>query len=193
MSTPTPEERAAELRHQVLRLGTWASCGLAFLCIVGAGGLCVMLLSKGLRPEGADPLVLKLVVSCVATFVAMGFGCLGFGLFLIHAEGAFRAGGDGTGWKGRLETSAPGLVVFVCATVILVVAMQNKFEYTTRTTSSPAEPAAQADRSEPRGGFMDVADAPPVPAPAAVPRAEPVASPADGPDAGPRGGKMEAP
>lgn len=140
---PPPPDR-------LLAVGTYLSAALAFVCIFGAGALCLKVLV--IADGDIDVLVLRLLMSCVACAIAMGFACLGFGLFLIRARGEFRAtsGGAAPATAARtIESNAPGLIVVVCATVIMWLALRVRFDETTTTTTR--------ERARPAAGNVDVA------------------------------------
>src|SRR5688500_7617871 len=84
--TPSQPHAARDL----LLVGTYVSGVLVLACIVGALYLCwnIIALVEDGKTGGVN---LRLLMSCVACFVAMAFGCLGFGLFLIQARGTFSA------------------------------------------------------------------------------------------------------
>lgn len=132
------------------RIGMIGALGLSFITIVGAVGLCVYLLVTFSHGE-VNPLVLRLLLSAIACFIAVSFGILGFALFLIQAEGTFKGNVAREGKSALgLETTAPGLIVFLCATVILWLAL--KMNITLHTDDDPAakdppakDPAAEID------------------------------------------------
>jgi hypothetical protein len=118
----------AHAARDLLLVGTYVSGALVLACIVGALYLCwnIIALVEDGRTGGVN---LRLLMSCVACFVAMAFGCLGFGLFLIQARGTFSAShGKGEGHRTAIESTAPGLIVIVCATVIMFLALDGDFK-----------------------------------------------------------------
>jgi hypothetical protein len=73
----------------------------------------------------------KTVLLSTAIFVAMSFGFLGFGLFLINAKGDVDGGATfGTNVKINFTKLSPGLFVILCATVIIIFAITHNIEYT---------------------------------------------------------------
>jgi hypothetical protein len=62
-------------------------------------------------------------LSTLVIFIAMAFACLGFGLFLVGATGAFKGNAKDAGRTVGLDTAAPGLVVIVCATIVIYLAI----------------------------------------------------------------------
>ncbi|HEY4245031.1 MAG TPA: hypothetical protein VGM88_34685 [Kofleriaceae bacterium] len=106
-----------------VRFATRGALILAFTGIFGGLLLSVILLVKGISSR--DFLTIRMMLSSIAIFVATSFGALGFALFLIKADGAFRAQiVDPNAKTTQLETTAPGLVVFLCATVIMYFALK---------------------------------------------------------------------
>ena len=129
MQTPPPASPSAPSRFQQVILGV----GLAAAILFVIGSLIVVgILSfraLGLVDSGkADPLQLRLLLSSTALFIAVAFASLGFGLFLIGAEGSFRLQGGQGSRIPLLETTAPGLVVLVCATVVVYLALRVSFQ-----------------------------------------------------------------
>lgn len=62
-------------------------------------------------------------LSTLVCFLAMAFAILGFGLFVIGAVGSFFGNASGKGGSGSIETAAPGLVVIVCASLLIYFAL----------------------------------------------------------------------
>jgi hypothetical protein len=106
---------------------------LTGLCIVFALALCALVIVCAMQ-QRASELMIRLLMSCVACFVGLAFASLGFGLFLLRARGGFRARIDGAGTPNvppaLLESTAPGLVVVVCATIVMWLALRIRFEIT---------------------------------------------------------------
>jgi hypothetical protein len=151
----------------------WGAMGLAFIGILGGLVLCVVLVVRGMG--STDILTIRMLLSCVAIFVGTAFGALGFALFLIKAEGAFRAkmaGGDSR--SGMIDTTAPGLIVFLCATVIIYLSLHMQFNVEPAgAAASPSVHSAAAPVGGAAGGDMEL----PTPL---TPAAEPAAPPAGG-------------
>jgi len=133
--------------RDLLCIGTVGSMLLVFGCLIFALLLCWRLVSHALIGT-PDVLLIRVLLSCVAAFIGMGFACLGFGLFLIRARGSFSASGTaaGAGAPTQLATNAPGLVVVVCATVVIGLALQLSWERTVTQGAVTAQ-AAQVDPS----------------------------------------------
>lgn len=159
-ATQIQREKESERTFKLVRIGTWGSLGLVALCLAGAGLLCWKLIRSALGSE-QDELMVRVLLSCVACFIGMGFACLGFGLFLIQAKGSFSTdveGGDGSA-KGKLATNAPGLVVVVCATIVIALALNLSWRRT--TTSTEATPNAIAADPAADGVVMPDVKSPP--------------------------------
>ena len=144
----------------ILKFGTGAAVGLAGLCIAGAGLLCWKIVSSSLL-KSQDELMIRLLLSVTAVFIGMAFACLGFGLFLMRAQGSFGAsGGDGTA-SAALWTNAPGLVVVVCATVVIALSLnvswtrRNYVPTTDDVVTAPSPPPA-TDEQEAALGLLDL-------------------------------------
>lgn len=122
---------------------------LTLVCVVFALLLCGLVIYCAMQ-QRASELMIRLLMSCVACFVGLAFASLGFGLFLLRARGGFRArldAGQGTSSPALLESTAPGLVVVVCATVVMWLALRVKFEIKSSTTGpTPSSLAAPAPR-----------------------------------------------
>jgi hypothetical protein len=67
----------------------------------------------------------RIELSTLVCFLGMAFACLGFGLFLIGATGAFKGSTTGKQSAINVETAAPGLVVMVCATIVIYLALDS--------------------------------------------------------------------
>lgn len=131
----------------------WGALLLAGIGILGGLVLCMVLIFKGF---GKDILTVRLLLSCVAIFVGTSFAALGFALFLIKAEGALRAtGASNGGQQGSLETTAPGLIVFLCATVVIYLALHMQFSLNGESVNVESLEPAPAAVSAPRGGAME--------------------------------------
>lgn len=119
---------SATFRQVTVLIGLVASIVLVGVSLFNAARLSNSVLD--LVSRGIDPLALRLVLSSTALFIAIAFASLGFGLFLIGAEGSFKMEGSVQGkWPG-FETTAPGLVVVVCATVVVFLALRISFDVT---------------------------------------------------------------
>jgi hypothetical protein len=123
-----PEVVSPEIPTSIVR---WTAA-LTLVCIVFALALCAFVIYGAMQGRSSE-LMIRLLMSCIACFVGLAFASLGFGLFLLRARGGFRARverGDGTPAPALLESTAPGLVVVVCATIILWLALRVRFEIT---------------------------------------------------------------
>jgi hypothetical protein len=117
---PTPVGMPQPLAVLAMRGALW----LAFVCILGALALCVFLVVRGIA--SSDVILIRVLLSCIAVFVATSFAAFGFALFLIKAEGALKAKLESGAQTQSLETTAPGLVVFICAVVVMYLALHMK-------------------------------------------------------------------
>lgn len=150
---------------------------IAVLSLAGAFSLCMVIVfgAGGERLSGSTgPLMVRLLISCVTIFIAMGFCGVGFGLFVIGAEGNFRVQTQGeplSSTKGvklptSLETSAPGLVVIVCATVIILAGLQIEWSQEGRPRAPAlARELKGTEGAAPLGGirppsFKEISDGP---------------------------------
>lgn len=82
----------------------------------------------------------RLLMLSTAMFIAMAFGFLGFGLFLIQAKGDVDAEGSVKDYKFKFTNLSPGLFVILCSTVIIIFAATFKIDYglTRNRTGTPA-------------------------------------------------------
>jgi hypothetical protein len=128
----------------LLKWGTIISGLLGFASLVGAFTLSIFVVT-GSDAQQLGAVNLRLLLSCVACFIAMGFASIGFGLFLIRAEGVFRAAGGsegpGSSTKLGIATTAPGLVVMVCATIVLWRALDTPFKRVEENGPASGAPA----------------------------------------------------
>lgn len=118
-----------EIPSSVVRV----TAGLTLTCIVFALVLCGLVIYCAMQGRASE-LMIRLLMSCIACFVGLAFASLGFGLFLLRARGGFRAkveGGEAKRGPALLESTAPGLVVVVCATIVMWLALRVRFEITT--------------------------------------------------------------
>lgn len=111
---------------------------LTGLCIVFALLLCWKVIASAVDKQPSE-LMIRLLLSCIGCFVGVAFACLGFGLFLLRAQGAFRATiGTTRALPGTIiESSAPGLIVVVCGTVVLWLSLTVQFTQSTVTRPTP--------------------------------------------------------
>jgi hypothetical protein len=146
--------RAAQPSNLTI-VGMRGAIALAGVSLVGALGLCLKLVFTGINSH--DVLLVRVLLSCVAVFVATGFGALGFGLFLIKAEGALKASIKTGETPSTLETTAPGLAVFVCATIIMYLALHMSFSKggeDTDATTGPSEKSKPTANGAPQDAHM---------------------------------------
>lgn len=78
-------------------------------------------------PTSSDPKLVeasyRMHITTLVCFLGMAFACLGFGLFLVGASGSFKGSSTGGGGVINVETAAPGLVVMVCATIVIYLGL----------------------------------------------------------------------
>jgi hypothetical protein len=152
-----PGAESPEIPAGVVRV----TAGLTLTCIVFALVLCGLVIYCAMQGRATE-LMIRLLMSCIACFVGLAFASLGFGLFLLRARGGFRArvegseGGEPKRGPAVLESTAPGLVVVVCATIVMWLALRVRFEITTSggnaanaTRFNYTQPADQAPADEP--------------------------------------------
>ncbi|HTL38641.1 MAG TPA: hypothetical protein VL326_36170 [Kofleriaceae bacterium] len=107
---------------------------LTTLCL-GAAFYVAFLILRDSATVAVTETTRRLEVTTLVCFLGMAFACLGFGLFLFGATGAFKgstADDDADPERrpdGRpgvnVETTAPGLVVIICATAIIYVGINS--------------------------------------------------------------------
>lgn len=118
---------ALSSRERLIFFGTVTSSVLVFVSIILAAIFCFIVIEKSFDGT-ANELVILLLISCIGCFIAMALACLGFALFLIQAQGDFSAGSeDAGGTKRALHTTAPGLVVIICATAVVWISLHIHF------------------------------------------------------------------
>lgn len=119
---------------------------LTGICILFSMALCLLVINGAMKDHPSS-ITIRLLMSCIACFVGLAFASLGFGLFLLRARGSFRARVDGTGSSppALLESTAPGLIVIVCATVVMWLALRVRFEETTTTAVPSVSKPAQVN------------------------------------------------
>ena len=86
--------------------------------------------------------------SIVLLAVGAGFSliAIGFALFLIGADGAFKIHAErGSDNKLLISGTAPGLLCFILATVIISVCINHKYELKIETKALKKAPAAQTE------------------------------------------------
>lgn len=158
-SEPEPQN-ASRLTSRALT----GAIGLAFTSIIGALLLCGVLVVQGIT--SSDVLLIRVLTSCVAVFIATGFAAFGFALFLIKADGALKAQIQTGTTPNTLETTAPGLAVFVCAVVVMYLALhmeitgnrtgENDDNKPTPTESVPTDAGVGTQaKDSPLGGPME--------------------------------------
>jgi hypothetical protein len=157
---PTPPALAIPDSPEITKYAVKSAVRLAIFCIVGALILCLVLMVRGLH--STDVVLIRVLLSCVAVFVAAGFVAIGFSLFLIKADGALKATfATGTN-ASSLDTSAPGLAVVACAVVVMYLALHMKFSAADPVDDQPAfatksiSDATTSSDAGPLGGTAEV-------------------------------------
>ena len=89
----------------------------------------------------------RMLLQSTAVFVGMAFGFLGFALFLIGAKGSSDVKAKLGDRQISLTNLAPGLVVILCATTIIMFAVWKPINFEispadTRPTTPPADARA---------------------------------------------------
>ena len=156
-SGDSPKDETLRIQRHGIRTerlivtGLWISAGLFLVCLATATILSYTFIAQA-TSETALPvqsLNMRLALSGIAIFIALAFGCLGYGLFLIQAKGSFHAEMPAKqSAVAKVTTSAPGLVVITCATFIIWTALRMDFRVDT-TGMNPGQ--AGISRSEPMG------------------------------------------
>jgi hypothetical protein len=144
---PTPSPTAHELP-----LGERAffhATVISYVLILGSLTLCAVFLIVVLK-NGGDPILVRIILSCIGCFIAIALAAWGFALFTIGAEGTLKArlADPAKQRAGAIEMTAPGLVVFVCAVIALYLSLRMKFDVdrgdvpttTGETRSAPLAP-----------------------------------------------------
>jgi hypothetical protein len=93
---------------------------LVVLCLVCATAAGIVTFATGPQSDMDEE---RVHIATMVCFLAMALACFGFGLFLIGATGSFTAKGTKGTQTAGIETAAPGLVVMVCATVVIYFAL----------------------------------------------------------------------
>jgi hypothetical protein len=100
----------------------------------------------------------KMALLSCGVFSGMAFGFLGFALFLIGARGNVELQAKEGDKEIRMTNLAPGLFVILCAAVMIVFSVTQKFETSfEKVPGGTAEPATNFGEfhSEPLGGDLD--------------------------------------
>lgn len=160
-----PQPGAPRRPPGLLAFGYYSSTILVLLCLAAAAVMSYIVVSRAALEE-PDALLIRLALSCIAIFIGLAFACLGFGLFLIQAEGALDAQHEGAGQstRSRISVTAPGLAVVICATCIIYFALQVQFTIqrpiqrngrqsaTGGAVPIPTHESSDSDETEPLGG-----------------------------------------
>ena len=129
-----------------LVFGYRAAITLAFIGILFSSYYLFMFIDKShpeeikFATETAYNTERKTVLLSTAIFVAMSFGFLGFGLFLINAKGDVDGSANFTEHvQIKFAKLSPGLFVILCATVIIVFAITHNIEYQAKIPTSATD------------------------------------------------------
>lgn len=97
----------------------------------------------------------RLQLLSTAMFIAMAFGFLGFGLFLIQAKGDVEAEGGFKDYKFKFANLSPGLFVILCSTVIIIFSATFKIGYDFTKSSKESQQANKdaTSTTEGQGGM----------------------------------------
>lgn len=120
-----------------LDLGYKAAIGLSFISLIASGLYLVLFIQKlPIENKISNEIsllylsaLIRIMFLSAGVFVAMAFGFLGFGLFLIQAKGYVNASGQINDITFNLVKLSPGLVVIICATYIIVKCVTFRIEY----------------------------------------------------------------
>jgi hypothetical protein len=132
----TPNKERLEIAKQAgILIGLLAAIGFVCWSLSVVSSLSTSLVEL-VKEHRIDPLALRLLLSSTGLFIAVAFAALGFGLFLIGAQGDFEVQGPAESKLPSLRTSAPGLAMMVCATFVVYLALKVSFEVTQKGTGS---------------------------------------------------------
>ena len=131
------------------KASAWALGGAMFFVALSLIGLIVLSFKIiALANDQIDPLRARFLLAAVALFISVAFAAMGFGLFLIGAQGTFKSGGQTqkeASWLPAFEAGAPGLVLIVCATVVVYLALRADFPNAAVTGAESSTDAGRAD------------------------------------------------
>ena len=93
---------------------------------------------------GASALELQITVNAIGCFIALSFASMGYCLFLINAKGEFDGAYEGESSnaskiKATVKATAPGLIVFICATIIMCVVLSRPWHTESPLGNTPKE------------------------------------------------------
>jgi nitric oxide reductase large subunit len=80
----------------------------------------------------------RIALQSCGVFVAMAFGFLGFGLFLIGAKGDMDLDARSEAYQVKLARMSPGIFVLLAATVLLALCITRETPFTYRSVAQPA-------------------------------------------------------
>ncbi len=78
----------------------------------------------------------KMLLLSTAIFIAMSMLFVGFGLFLLQAQGSVDVAMEKATTKVSIARLSPGLFVILCATIIVIVCATHDISYTQRMSSA---------------------------------------------------------
>lgn len=96
---------------------------------------------------------LRILLLSTAIFVAMSFGFLGFGLFLIQVRGDVDAEVSVKDYKLKFARLSPGLFVILCATAIIIVCATFRIEFYGRKSGEDSAAVERPQASTEDMGF----------------------------------------
>lgn len=109
-------EAVRAAKEETENKGLCITATLALICVGMAAALGITIAA------GHVAAFLPRLVTMVL-FIAMALASLGFGLFVVGATGSFKGTSSKGGSSYGIETAAPGLVVILCATVVIYFAL----------------------------------------------------------------------
>lgn len=114
-----------------------ATAVIVISCLLIAFSLCRQVIDGAYLQDATEhELIVRMLLSCIGCFVSLAFAALGFGLFLLKAKGSFSGSSDNPGAKLTIQSTAPGLVVIVCATIVFGMSITIRFSDSTTTTTT---------------------------------------------------------
>lgn len=127
----------------------------SYVLIFGSLVLCTVFVIAVLK-NGGDPILVRIILSCIGCFIAIALAAWGFALFTIGAEGTLKArlSDAASNRAGAIEMTAPGLVVFACAVIALYLSLRMKFDVDRGGALPAAANAIVPATTPPLGGDM---------------------------------------
>lgn len=121
--------------YKFLEWGYKAAIFLSLFALLASSAFLFYYLFKS-NPEKINAMTMaaysserRMVLLSTAIFVAMAFGFLGFALFLIQAHGEVSGSIEYKDSKVNIARMSPGIFVVLCATVIIIFALNVKISY----------------------------------------------------------------